>query len=195
MVEEDIRPELVAIRGRVRRGDMVRTLSTDIAPDPLDHLWRMVTNKPTSVARSEISVSPAEIEVIQSEVGFIREWLLLNGELGNREDGSSYRFHKTGIFEEVWADESDVLGSEDPKPSKVELIIEDAEMGIKETVVFFGFEDDFRLEVTFADRDEPTKKGEIYDSARRPLQEMTEEELRIIRHYLDQYCAEAGIAF
>lgn len=191
MIEEGIISELVAIRGRVRRGDIVRTFPLG----PLDHLFRRVKNKPTSVARSEILVLPAEIEVIQSKVESIRQWLLLNGELGNREDGSSYRFHKTGIFEEVWIDESDVLGPEDPKPSKVGLVIADAGMGIKEAIVFFGFEDDFRLEVTFADRDNPTKEEGIYDSARGPLQEMTKEESRIIRHYLDRYCTEAGIAF
>lgn len=192
---ESIVLELDAIRGRVGRGDMVRILSTDAVPTPEDQIRRLIGNKPTSVARSEILVSPAEIEVIQSKVGFIRQWLLLNGELGNREDGSSYRFHKTGMFEEVWTDESGVLGPEDPKPSKVALIIEDTGKGIKEAIVFFGFEDDFRLEVTFVDKDDPTKKGGIYDSARGPLQEMTEEESRIIRYYLDLYCVEAEITF
>lgn len=175
-------PELDAIRGRLSRSDAVRILTTGRTQFKGEELLtRMVDNRPTAIARSEIPAPSEDVQSLKDKVTTIRRWLLEHGEWIEEEDGEKYFSHETGIFHTAV---DDLSRTNHPTLSKLLLIANEPE---EEIIIHFGFNNDFQLEICFADEDDPTRYPQLYYSARRPLEEMTKAEARIITHYIDLY--------
>lgn len=172
--------ELSAIRERLRRADTTRILATGGKQPVSELLERMIHNRPTAIARSEIPAPSEDVQSLKDKVTTIRRWLLEHGKW-IEEDGKKYFSHETGIFH---AAADDLNRTNHPTPSQLLLIIDEAE---QEITIHFGFNNDFQLEIFFTDNDDPTRYAQRYDSARRPLEEMTKEEARIITYYIDLY--------
>lgn len=183
----EILPELTLIHERLRRGALVKLLSTGSTESGVEHLERAVYNRPTNIARSETLTTSEEVKSLKDKLSSIRDWVMGHGEWVE-EGKERYWSHSIGMFQ-VSADEATRPDSIEPLHLVSVLLWEVPD---DEIAISFGFNDDFQLEITFEDKDNQGYRNR-YDSANRPLGEMTDEESKIITYYLGQYCKMAQI--
>jgi len=220
------------MKDRLRRGEIVRLVSTGLRPSSVERLLLDdLPNKPTSLARSEQLVNPNNLTLLNRKIDAIREWLFLNGrdfttcpdyqdwlDDGNRtrEELERCFWHETDSFT-CNADKTPLASQDIDKGWKLSLIAQEEKAEIDIDFGFDNFDNRFELAIRFR-ISEPSQelaekilRGELtdeeeekfytsreaptaldYRSSRLPLDQMTQEEYKVMTHYLDAYARTVG---
>lgn len=209
--ESGVSQVLSSIRDKLKRGGILKTLSirgNELSPE--EEFIRAI--KPTSVARSELTVNPGEVKLLDKRVNEIRSWVLAHGErkelLTDPEEKDLIKVRAKAIGLDLrdldfsqnsgelvcfeynagsYSALADVENLGDNDNALLFLIVGEDK---NEMEISFDFQNHFSLEIFFEDP-ENQDRSLRYNSSVKPLDEMTPEEYRIIQHYLGEYSKEA----
>lgn len=201
---ERVERDLLAIRSRLMgiktfRGSVPQSVEQRL----LQRLLQVIENRPISAARSEYFAGRDELQsLIYNRVNPIRGFVLETGRKGKDIPGyedmvsdSDNLWGPEGLENRYWREDGrvDVFADRDPVPlakdeeserkEKLYLVVVEPEHTL---FILFDFKNNFSLEGKFSNPDNK-ERALWYDSSTIPLSKMTDEEFRIIKHYLDEY--------
>lgn len=183
----EVSSELSAMRARLARAEIVRSL-TGHEETGGEKLLKAIfdADKPSSIARSESEINEEQVLQIQEKAHRLREWVIEHGEIESDQELLPYWLYK---WQEVEISADEDTPEARSRPSSYLLGLVGYDQQGNEFTINFGFEDEFTIEIGFTNPEEPEKIAFRYTSGNQHLAGMTEEEYKIISHWLD-HCLE-----
>lgn len=159
-----------------------------------DKLLRDIKDEPAPGIRSETVITPEELKELNTRVEDVRSLIFSHGEHPPYrdwvEDGSRSPEEYEDLYhhrvDEDWytADRTRPLSAGALGGYRLLVNASDAK---KEVDIDLGFDGRFRLEIGFMDLTRTDRVGYGYNSGRLPLERMSDEEHKVISHYLGRY--------